>query len=161
MVNVSNDQIWLVDARWMIFSNIRTEPVRKLILNGGAIWPRALLLLIAITWHSIITKHIHMISDLYDDIDYKCQRDIHAMVDWRILSLHWSPYRIRKVHSNIIITSLATHCADVSLPGGVFPKWRPSPWKYAHVRVLNFNFCSFWPPKPVTPSWALLRGLPV
>ena len=71
LVNVwflaNNDKIWLLEARWMIFSNIRTDlnfifgqfsVVRKLILNGGAIWPRALLLLIAITWHPIITKHI-------------------------------------------------------------------------------------------------------
>ena len=26
---------------------------------------------------------------------------------------------------------------------------------------LVFNLCSFWPPKPVIPPWALLRGLPV
>ena len=72
LVNVwfsaNNDQIWLLEARWMIFfRNIRTDlnfifcqfsVIRKLILNGGAIWPRALLLLIAITWHPIITKHI-------------------------------------------------------------------------------------------------------
>ena len=45
--------------------------------------------------------------------------------------------------------------------GGVSPKWRPPPWKYAHGRVLSFYFCSFWPPKPVIPPWALLRGLPV
>ena len=45
--------------------------------------------------------------------------------------------------------------------GGVSPKWRPPPWKYAHGRVFSFYFCSFWPPKPVIPPWALLRGLPV
>ena len=65
--SANNYQIWLPEARWMIFSNIRADlniifgqfsVVRKLILNGGAIWPRALLLPIAITWHSIITKHV-------------------------------------------------------------------------------------------------------
>ena len=43
-----NDQIWLSDARWMIFNNIRTDLLqfsvaRKLILNGGAIRPTGLL----------------------------------------------------------------------------------------------------------------------
>ena len=49
----------------MIFSNIRTDlnfifgqfsVARKLILNGGAIRPTCLLLLIAMTRHPIITK---------------------------------------------------------------------------------------------------------
>ena len=47
-----NDQIWLPEARWMIFSNIRTDfnlifgqfsVAKKLILNGGAIRPTDLL----------------------------------------------------------------------------------------------------------------------
>ena len=37
--------------------------------------------------------------------------------------------RIRKVHINIIITSFATHCADVSLPGRCLPKMAPTPLK--------------------------------
>ena len=49
-----NDQIWQPEARWMIFSNIRTDfnfifvqfsVARKLILNGGAIRPTGLLLM--------------------------------------------------------------------------------------------------------------------
>ena len=49
----------------MLFGNIRTDlnfifgqlsVARKLILNGGAIRPRGILLLITITWHPIITK---------------------------------------------------------------------------------------------------------
>ena len=43
-------------------------------------------------WRSYLAEspldtHSQSISDLYDDIDYKCQPDTHAMVDWRILSL--------------------------------------------------------------------------
>ena len=50
-----NDQIWQPEARWMIFCNIRTDfnfifgqvsVARKLILNGGAIRPIGLLLLL-------------------------------------------------------------------------------------------------------------------
>ena len=49
----------------MMFSNIRNDlnfifgsfsEARKQILNGGAIRPRGLLLLITISWHPIITK---------------------------------------------------------------------------------------------------------
>ena len=63
--SANNDQRWLLGARWMIFSNIRTDfnfivgqcsVARKLSLNGGAIRPTCLLLLITIAWHPIITK---------------------------------------------------------------------------------------------------------
>ena len=36
---------------------------------------------------------------------------------------------IIKVHINIIITSIATHCADVLLPGRCLPKMAPTPLK--------------------------------
>ena len=61
--SANNYQVWLLEARWMIFSNIRTDlnlifgqfsVARKLILNGEAIRPTGLLLLITITWHPII-----------------------------------------------------------------------------------------------------------
>ena len=42
---------------------------------------------------------------------------------------------ILKLHINVIITRLATHCANVSMPGRCLPKMAPTPWKYAHGRV--------------------------
>ena len=54
-----NDQIWLPEARWMIFSNIWTDfnfifgqfyVARKLILNGGAIRPTGLLLMYLVSY---------------------------------------------------------------------------------------------------------------
>ena len=68
LVNISfwakNDQIWLPEARCMIFSNIRTDfnlifvqfsVARKLILNGGAIRPTGLLYI------NIFTNKFHTI----------------------------------------------------------------------------------------------------
>ena len=58
-----NDQIWLPETRWMIFSNIQTDfkfifgkfsVARKLILNGVAIRPTGLLFILCVGEHFML-----------------------------------------------------------------------------------------------------------
>ena len=64
---------------------------------------------------------------------------------------------IIKVHSKI--TSLATHCADVSLPGRCLPKWRPPlkmrPWAGFYFLFLFFLAITS---KLVIPPWGRFYG---
>ena len=164
---------------------------RKLILNGGAIRPTCLLLLITITRHNYKANYINVSVLLILEpcaglkVWPATATPRTSLIPW-LIDGFWAYIRVliiisirgkfnqtqvwyREDGCNIKTTQQHYHywpchplCERVNawhVPGS--PKWRPPPWKYAHGRVFSFYFCFFWPPKPVIPPWALLRGLPV